>query len=187
MTDQITNQFPLDNFMVASFASVWARSFFDCGIISNSKWSKFSNRPFTHSKYLFREGTLVSYVPLTWPTTNYESLLAFRNLTPIPFGNFKLAIRASYFAWLLVVWKSKHSECSMMTPSGPSRMILAPPPNLLIDPSKCKTQLELLLSLSLSVTNSSSFLTSFVTNLVGTWALTTFLGLKVSPYLDNSI
>ena len=55
------------------------------------------------------------------------------------FANFILAINALYVAWLLVIWKSKHNECSMTMASGPSKMMFAPFLNLLDDPSKYET------------------------------------------------
>ena len=43
-------------------------------------------------------GTLASYVPLTWLTTNCESLFDINNLTPISFANFNPVIKALYLA-----------------------------------------------------------------------------------------
>ncbi|MCI91224.1 hypothetical protein A2U01_0112518, partial [Trifolium medium] len=45
------------------------------------------------------------------------------------------AIKASYFAWLLLALKAKRSDCSTKTPSGPSRTTPAPLPLKLDDPS----------------------------------------------------
>ncbi|MCH91573.1 hypothetical protein A2U01_0012500, partial [Trifolium medium] len=48
---------------------------------------------------------------------------------------FMPAINASYSAWLLLALKAKRNDCSIRTPSGPSKTTLAPLPLRLDDPS----------------------------------------------------
>ncbi|KAK2418557.1 hypothetical protein QL285_040743 [Trifolium repens] len=49
-------------------------------------------------------------------------------------------MRASYSAWLLLALKAKRSDCSMSTPSGPSRTTPAPLPHIFEAPSTDRVQ-----------------------------------------------
>ncbi|MED6117824.1 hypothetical protein PIB30_113451, partial [Stylosanthes scabra] len=64
-----------------------------------------------------------------------------RVLAPISWARASPASKASYSAWLLEIGNSYRMDCSIMIPSGFSRMIPAPPDFWVDDPSTCNFQL----------------------------------------------
>ncbi len=119
----------------ANFAKASASMFCSQGIWTMITLLKLVMMLLTRSRYFLILSSFASYSPLTYPTTNCESLCTFSVVTPNTLAMRRPISRASYIASLLVVRYWSRTTCFKSLPLGVLKTIPTPPAPLTDDPS----------------------------------------------------